>query len=101
MIELSEDMPIYATRSLTNYTQYLITKPSGTFEIQYYGTVMYGYSEGYIYVYESSVMKNFNRVLPFPSENIHNFTSSSSYLNLFYVGPSKNNIAIVPRILEY
>uniref|UniRef100_A0A914EMQ6 Protein kinase domain-containing protein n=1 Tax=Acrobeloides nanus TaxID=290746 RepID=A0A914EMQ6_9BILA len=40
MIELSEYMPIYATRSLTNYTQYLITKPSGTFEIQYYGTVI-------------------------------------------------------------
>lgn len=94
-------MPIHSTDYLKNYTQYLITKTTGTLEIYYYGTVLDGYySEGCIFVFEASNMKNLTRVLMFPSQNTIKFSTTASNLMFFYVGPSANNIAIVARIKE-
>ena len=86
--------------SLKNFTQYIITKPEGTFDIFYYGVNLDEYSEGFIYIYESYRFKQFLRSLPFPSD-VMSFTSTSNEITVFFIGSSSNNIVIVPRIREF
>lgn len=94
-------MPIYSTTSLKNFTVLSITRDSGTIETFYYGINTEESIDGFIYVYESINLRNFSRLLYFPSQNTISFNSSTSNITLFYVGPSSNDIIIASRIHEH
>jgi hypothetical protein len=68
-------MSLYTSSSILNYTKLLIAKEAGTLELYYYGINLEEFSDGFIYIYESSDLKNFSiKGVPIEPEHFYNTT---------------------------
>src|SRR3569623_185821 len=86
---------------LSSYSLLTISAIDGLPEIYYQGIEPTIPISGFIYVYNSNLLKNHIRTYLYPTNDITILNSNSSTVTLLYIGTMPNTIMIVSRITEF
>src|SRR4051812_21609612 len=93
-------MPIRLDK-LSSYSLLTISAMDGLPEIYYRGIEPTITISGFIYVYNSNLLKNHIGTYLYPTNDITILNSNSSTVTLLYIGTMPNTIMIVSRIPEF